>query len=126
MKGVITMAKKFNIGDYVGITEAGVDILNNSRLFVTDVRPRKKYVDNKVTDEIIGSNVTIEFDRHQSFVGDFVIATDEVISDDFIDKDVVVNIIDAKVYSRTSKGSNYSTVEVSLHGTVALANDIGE
>ncbi|WP_057906272.1 hypothetical protein [Ligilactobacillus araffinosus] len=120
------MAKKFNIGDYVGITEAGVDILNNSRLFVTDVRPRKKYVDNKVTDEIIGSNVTIEFDRHQSFVGDFVIATDEVISDDFIDKDVVVNIIDAKVYSRTSKGSNYSTVEVSLHGTVALANDIGE
>ena len=116
------MAEKFNIADFVGITEEGIEVLQNSRLFVTDVRPRKKYVDNKPTDEIVGSNVTVEFDRHQSYTGDFVIATDEVISDNYIDEDVIVNITDAKVYSRTSKGSSYSSIEVSLHGTVQLVN----
>lgn len=116
------MAKKFNIIDFIGITKEGAEVLQNSRLFVTDVRPRKKYVDNKATDEVIGSNVTIEFDRHQNYTGDFVIATDEVISDDYIDEDVIVNITDAKVYSRTSKGSSYSSIEVSLHGTVQLVN----
>lgn len=116
------MAEKFNIADFVGITKEGVEVLQNSRLFVTDVRSRKKYVDNKPTDEVIGSNVTVEFDRHQGYTGNFVIATDKVISDDYIDEDVVVTVTDAKVYSRTSKGSNYSSIEVSLRGTVQLAD----
>ena len=116
------MAEKFNISDFIGITGKGIEVLQNSRLFVTDVRPRKKYVDNKPTDEVVGSNVTVEFDRHQGYTGDFVIATDEVLPDDYIDKDVIVTVTDAKVYSRTSKGSSYSSVEVSLHGTVQLVN----
>lgn len=116
------MAEKFNIADFIGVTEDGIKLLKNSRLFVTDVRPRKRYVDNKPTDKVIGSNVTVEFDRHQGYTGDFVIATDEVVPDDYIDKDVIVTVTDAKVYSRTSKGSSYSSIEVSLRGTVQLAN----
>lgn len=118
------MAEKFNIADFVGITKEGVELLQNSRLFVTNVRPRKKYVDNKPTDEVIGSNVTVEFDRHQGYTGDFVITTDEVISDDYIDEDVAVTVTDAKVYSRTSKGSSYSSIEVSLRGTVQLVDSV--
>lgn len=118
------MAENFDVSNFIGINSEGMTILQNAKLFVTNVVPRKEYVNGKATDNVVGSNVTVEFDRHQKYVGSFVVATDLVLNaQDWIDKDVNVSISEVKIYSRTKKNSSYSTVEVSLHGNVSLASD---
>lgn len=118
------MAENFNINNFIGINQEGLNVLKDSKLFVTKVTPRKEFVNGKATDNIVGSNVTVEFDRHQNYTGNFVIVTDLVLnSQDWIDKDVNVSISEVKIYSRTKKNSSYSTVEVSLHGNVSLTSD---
>lgn len=125
MKGRIKMAEKFNITDFVGLTDEGKQILENQSSFVADAKKRVKYEDGKPTDEFDGAVLTIQVNRGEQFANSRynLIVDDDVDVENVLDKDVIVHIESAKVYARTSKNSTYASVELSLHGSVDFIND---
>lgn len=115
------MTEKLNITDFIGLTDEGKSILRSQKSFIAEARKRPKFVDGKPTDETDGAVLTIQIDRGQRFANSrytLIVDDDNLDVEDVLDKDVLVNVEDVKVYAKSSKGSSYASVEVSLHGSV--------
>lgn len=116
--------EKFNALDYIDFSREGKKILIQSKLFVKDAKKRQKFVDDKpVKNEFEGTTLTIQFDRGQRFANsEFKLLVDEVYEpEEVIDKDVIVQITNAKVYARSA--NNFASLQVSLHGSVQFVNN---
>lgn len=108
--------------------------LEGQELFVFDLVPRYAYEDGKRTDKVAGTTVTLQVVRSATNPLSnlqLTLITDQVLErEQWLDEDVhlVVDRDATKVWARSSKGTTFAQVEVSLHGHLALAGgaDVGD
>lgn len=108
--------------------------LEAQELFVFDMAPRYAYEDGKRTDKVAGTTVILQVVRSATNPLSnlqLTVITDQVLErDQWLDEDVHLTVDrDAtKVWARSSKGTTFAQVEVSLHGHLTLAGgaDVGD
>lgn len=119
---------------HVMVDPAFLSDLEAQDLFVFDMVPRYAYEDGKRTDKVAGTTVTLQVVRSatnplSNF--QFAVITDQVLErETWLDEDVHLTVDrDAtKVWARSSKGTTFAQVEVSLHGRLTLAggDEVGD
>ncbi len=115
------MATKLNLVDFVEFSRKGRKELAEQRSYIADARKRTKYEDGKAVSGVYdGTVLTIQIERGEKYANSRynLIVADMYEPEDVIDCDVRVIVDDAKVYARSSKGTTYAGMEVSLHGHV--------
>lgn len=119
---------------HVMVDPAFLSDLEGQELFVFDLMPRYAYEDGKRTDKIAGTTATLQVVRSATNPLSnlqITLVTDQILErDKWLDEDVHLTVDrDAtKVWARSSRGTTYAQVEVSLHGHLTLAGgaDVGD
>lgn len=119
---------------HVLVDPAFLSDLEGQELFVFDLMPRYAYEDGRRTDKVTGTTVTLQVVRSATNPLSNLqlsVITDQVLErEQWLDEDVHLTVDrDAtKVWARSSKGTTFAQVEVSLHGHLSLAGgaDVGD
>lgn len=118
------MAQEINLLEMIGLKEAAKQTLESEDLFVADARERYAYEDDKRTDKVVGTVLTLQVERDtgnplSSHV--FDLQTDQVMDvEKLLDKSVSVHIDDVRVWAFSRRNSTYAEPRVTLRGTITV------
>lgn len=119
------MARTVDLLSMIGLKEAAKNTLEGEELFIADARQRFAYEDDKRTDKVIGTTVTLQIVRNVDnplSSQTFDIQTDQIFDvEDILDKSATVKIEDVRIWSSSRRNSTYAETHVVLRGTVEVA-----